>query len=242
MEYTEYDDLLGATINWKDAEVIHREITKRGTALEFVKRPGWRIACYMNGNIQSCEVDEEEYHTTLVDDAAYGQIVCIFGGGEGATASRVLRGHLVKHVDMIEWDCDVVRVFQEKFPQWARGAWSDSRLSICYEDAFVHITKMTDGLYNRVIVDLFEPSEKSDSEWLSFLKDVWRILTSGGKMAMYAGMYCPFTKGGVQSKIMGLIEDAGFTEVYMKKIYIPSFLGEACFIYGKKHLKEHSIQ
>jgi spermidine synthase len=196
----------------------------------------------MNGSIQSCEIDEVEYHTALVDDVIDGSIVCIFGGGEGATACRVLRKHHVTHVDMIEWDCDVVRVFQEKFPQWARGVWSDSRLSVYYQDAFEHITKMTDGLYSTVIIDLFEPSEKSDSEWTSFLKDVWRILASGGQVAMYAGMYCPFTKGGVQSSMMGFVEDAGFTRVYMKRTFIPSFLGEACFIYGKKHLKEHSIR
>jgi spermidine synthase len=60
----------------------------------------------------------------------------IIGGGEGATAREVLKWPDVEQVDMYEWDKDVVSLFSTKYPQWAKGAWENPKLSIHYEDIF----------------------------------------------------------------------------------------------------------
>lgn len=238
--YIEKDDNLGANIHWKDAICLFKHTTYKDTCLEFIHRPGWGIACYMNGCIQSCESDETYYHAALVQpcftvDTLNKKLnVCIFGGGEGATAREVLQHSEVDHVTMIEWDNDVIKVFQTKFPQWARGAWNDSRLEICIEDAFTHITSIPKDTYDIVILDLFEPEEQSIIIWKKFLLNVYEILQGNGTVAMYAGMYNFRNNGKPQDILINILTFVGFTNINMKRIFIPSFLGEACFIFATK--------
>jgi spermidine synthase len=236
--YIEKDESLGADIHWNNADIVYSLKTHKDTMLEFVSRPEWGISCYMNGTIQSCEFDEALYHTNLVrpifDDKTKNAVTCIFGGGEGATAREVLKFSSILHIDMIEWDSDVVDTFKAHFPQWAHGAWNDKRLSIYFYDAFTHITTMTDELYTHVIVDLFEPEDQFMNEWNIFYTNVYRILSNHGKVSLYAGMYNYFLRGAEQNKLIEVLNRVGFKNIHVKKVYIPSFLGEACFITAEK--------
>jgi spermidine synthase len=237
--YIERDAILGADIHWKDAVITYSQTTHRGTLLEFVNRPQWGTSCFMNSTIQSCMSDEYEYHTSLVNpcfekNPDSNNIVAIFGGGEGATAREVLRHANVSHVDMYEWDRDVVNVFQRVFPHWARGAWQDKRLNVHIEDAFAYILKIHNGTYNGVIVDLFEPEDQSFAEWKAFLTQVYRILGDSGSISMYIGMYDRQAGGIIQRQMCGLATDLGFLGVRMLRRYIPSYLGEACFLVAEK--------
>lgn len=240
MYFKENDNVLNATINWKDAKIVYEMNSCMGTNIKFIRRPNWGIACYMNDTIQSCEFDEKLYHSSLVDpilkksDSQSKNIVCIFGGGEGATAREVLKYNNTIHVDMIEWDKDVVNVFQTFCPEWAKGAWDDKRLSIHFKDAFKHILEITDNLYSHIIVDLFEPDELSHEIWNDFFKNIFRILQPGGKLSLYAGMYNYFEKGESQTKLSEILKNLGFQKIEFSKIFIPSFLGESCFIFAEK--------
>ena len=103
--YTEIDSRLGAHIVWNNAHVIYQERTHRDTLVEFVERPQWGVACFMNGTIQSCESDEYIYHRNLVDPCFRSSMpddcrVAIFGGGEWANAREVLKYDCVENVDM----------------------------------------------------------------------------------------------------------------------------------------------
>jgi hypothetical protein len=53
---------LGVSYHWSDARIVEQRTTERGTHLEMVHRPRWGKACYMKGEIQSCEMDERIYH------------------------------------------------------------------------------------------------------------------------------------------------------------------------------------
>ncbi len=102
----------GVSFHWRDAIVAESKTTDRGTVLEMIRRPQWGMACYMNGEIQSCEVDEKVYHQAFVDPimayVSQPKRVMIIGGGEGAMAREVLKWPSVEHVDMYEWDREVV--------------------------------------------------------------------------------------------------------------------------------------
>jgi spermidine synthase len=244
MAYIETDEQLGATIVWNDAQVLHQSVTHRGTRLEFVQRPRWGVTCFMNGVIQSCQADEHIYHRALVDPAIYepeqgGEyIVAIFGGGEGATAREVLKYPHVTGVDMFEWDSDVIDVFQHTFPQWAQGVWNDSRLSVFIHDAFRVITTISEGVYETVIIDLFEPDEQTGEVWLEFFRHVARILRPRGTVRIYAGMYDHFTNGEAQVYMCTILNRAGFINIRFTRVFVPSFLGEACFIYAEQNRTE----
>ena len=151
--------------------------------------------------------------------------VCIIGGGEGATAREVLKWPVEK-VDMYEWDKDVVELFK-KYPEWSQGAWDDPRLNVIHEDIFeVNVNKKYDAL----IIDLFEPSEK----WSELIK---KLSLWSNNIIMYAGMNCidpPYKK--LINMIQKLYDEwrgIPIQDVIVKKIYVPSFLGEAVFLVVK---------
>ena len=133
-------DEFGVVHLWNDTDINDFIVTKRGTDVEFIRRPKWGLACYMDNSIQSCEIDEELYHESLVHPAMAScnthKRVMIIGGGEGATAREVLKWSDVEHVDMFEWDEEVVQIFKTKYTQWAKGAWNDTRLKLHFVDIF----------------------------------------------------------------------------------------------------------
>jgi spermidine synthase len=235
--YTEIDSRLGAHIVWNNAHVIYQERTHRGTLVEFVERPQWGVACFMNGTIQSCESDEYIYHRNVVDLCFRSGMpddcrVAVFGGGEGATAREVLKYDCVENVDMFEWDRDIVRVFQTIFPSWADGAWNDSRLHVYFEDIFSYIAQIGDNTYDKIIIDLFEPDEQTVETWTLFLQHVRRILKPDGIISMYAGMYNHSSHKSDQGILTECLQSVGFSRIWQGRVYIPSFLGEACFLYA----------
>ena len=235
--YVEHDSRLGVTYTWHNATVEHRQTTLRGTLVEMVRRPGWGVACYMDGVIQSCERDEAVYHRALVERvlAAEPRSICIIGGGEGATAREVLADPFVGRCDMIEWDADVVGLFRDKYPQWPAGAFSDSRLRIEYRDVFEACRE--ERSYDAVVIDLFEPEEMGSDltgslsgrlEWIACLLRL--VGWAKRSVAIYAGM-----TGDVEVRIIKLaLEAAGFKTVVTYKVYVPSFMGEAHFVYADR--------
>ena len=177
-------------ISWKNIQSVDSVITQRNTHVEMVEHPRWGITCYMDNTIQSGEADEVLYHEALVHPAIscayYRKRIMIVGGGEGATAREVLKWPDVEHVDMYEWDKDVVSLFKEKYPQWAKGAWDDSRLKLHYDDIFEEIKMHPVKRYDVIIIDLFDYSEDDKNKWeiLLYHLPYW----SNGSIVMYAGM------------------------------------------------------
>lgn len=194
MSLTYYEDASpNCTIQWKNIQYIHSLTTKRGTTIQMIQRPEWGLTCYMNEAVQSCEVDERLYHEALVHPAmacAYDRKrVMIIGGGEGATAREVFKWLDVEEVDMYDWDEEVVSVFKERYPQWAKGAWGDPRLTLHYDDIFEVIKTPPKHRYDVIIVDLFDFTEEDHDKWDTLLYHLpnW----SKGPIGIYAGMRTP---------------------------------------------------
>ena len=222
------------TYIWHNATRVFSQTTRRGTLLEFIYRPDWGLACYMNGSIQSCEVDEKVYHKALVNpvlERLYPQRVAIFGGGEGATAREVLRRGSVTHVDMIDWDEDVVRTFQTHFPQWCK-VWSDSRLHIQFEDAFERVQRVPEELYDAVIIDMFDVDETTVHSCVLFLEQVAKWTRK--RIGMYVTTHTPFVREGdpILIKLENVLKNTGFTTRILST-YIPSFHGYSVFLLGE---------
>ena len=238
----------GVQYHWTDGRVIERQETAKGTLLEMVYRPRWGLACYMNGEIQSCETDERLYHETLVHPAMlYGgqpRRVLIIGGGEGATAREVLKWPSVERVEMYEWDAEVVNTFRTRYRQWAEGAWEDPRLVIHNEDIFsvVQPGRYPSVPYDVIVMDLFEPS--SDRRmWSLFSRLASDWLAEGGAMAMYAGIrnhwrdihpaeewLNPTRLQEDEEQQIELPRILTDRMVYSYRVFLPSFLGEAMFL------------
>jgi spermidine synthase len=246
MYYEDNIEEFGVAHSWHNAIIRDSIITGRGTKVEIVERPKWGLACYMDNSIQSAIIDERIYHEALVHPIMSSvkdrNRVMIIGGGEGATAREVLKWTGVERVDMYEWDKDVVDLFRNKYPEWADGAWNDSRLRIHYDNIFEVITNPPSNKYDVIIIDLFEPCEENKTQWNTLIRALPNWLTLHGSIVMYAGMRNileieqPYEKlikmieykeymPGVEIRDLSLLKD-----IIPYKVFIPSFSGESMFL------------
>jgi spermidine synthase len=238
---------LGVTYQWNNAWIIDSIHTKRNTHVEMVERPHWGVACYMNNAIQSCELDEAIYHEALVHPAMASiyqpKRVMIMGGGEGATAREVLKWPTVEQVDMYEWDQEVVQLFQRKYPQWAKGAWDDPRLTIHHHDMMEVIQTPPDRLYDVIIIDLFDPCEEDHALWTTLFQHLPNWVTMDGSIVLYAGMRCITQPIQPYQYLLHLLDESPLYhmkhdtrgEVIPYRVFIPSFLGESTFLLLKSN-------
>jgi len=239
-----------------EATIKDSIITHRGTKVEMVVRPDWGLACYMDNSIQSAVIDEQIYHESLVHPVMLSvterRRVMIIGGGEGATAREVLKWSGVFHVDMYDWDEDVIKLFKKKYPQWAGGAWNDPRLHIHSVDIFEAI-KTPPVVYNRydvIIIDLFEPCEENYAQWSTLINLLHAWISIDGSIVMYAGMRyiekpSPYKSiiEIINSRPVQVLKDFSFNkEIVPYKVYIPSFTGESVFLLLKNHFLAYNFK
>lgn len=228
-------------------ETIRESIlTHRGTKVDMVEQADGTIACYMDDEIQSSESDEALYHEALVvpvmEAAKKRSRVMIVGGGEGATAREVLAWPDVQQVDMYEWDRDVVNLFRTKYPQWAKGAWEDSRLQLHYEDIFEAIRHPPVERYDVMIIDLFDPSEENIMSWYDLLIHLHHWIHPHGCIVLYAGVH---DQEGGTSSIKRLTQILEYEDTWQGipvklvplrktiqayEVYIPCFGGNSAFL------------
>lgn len=209
-------------------------ITHRETRVEMIQCPTWGISCFMDGVIQSCEMDEAMYHISLVHPTMmvnpYAERVLIIGGGEGATAREVLKWTSVKQVDMYDWDKDVVQLFQSKYPQWAKGAWENEKLALHFDNIFDVILSPPDKPYDVIIIDLFDPEEENVEHWKHLLHHLPRWSTPNTSIVMYAGMMKNEIVQPYQMLKDIIAQSYTNKDVQLYTVPIQSFMGDAAFL------------
>ena len=239
-DYVERDG--GITRIWHSTRCVERFNTRKGTLVEMIDIPVWGISCFMNGIIQSSTCDEEIYHKTFVSAASKllradssNVRVCIFGGGEGAIAREALLDRRVTHVDMIDWDEEVVDLFRMKFTQWGKGAWDDPRLRVQFADAFAVCNEPRDRHYDVVLVDLFdlEDTEEDKTRWTEFLTRC--LAWTRQSFAMYIGTHAPVirSRSGIVRTLRAVLKKEGFL-TKLVYVYVPSFSGYSVFLCGRR--------
>lgn len=150
----------------------------------------WGKALILGGELQSTEGDQHLYHEalcSLVNQSAAKHIL-VLGGGEGATADRILKYAPNKQVVMVEIDQKVVDVCKEQMPSLGNKVWDDPRLHLVIGDAFKFVEDTTE-VYDAVISDLSSPVVDGSSEPLfhaDFYEKVKKILRPRGLFVMQA--------------------------------------------------------
>lgn len=245
--------------------ILHQPfITSRNTKINFVENSIYGTVCYMNDLVQSATSDEKIYHQFFTDLAIENHKnnesnVLIIGSGEGCLARELLKYKTVKNITMVDWDKDVVEIFQSpKFvDKWAgKSTWSDLRLKVIIADAW-EWTKRTElgtgtGLrstekYDMILVDLFDPKTSLDEleRWEKLLIQVRELLAIGGTLVVYCGMMgediyqetkfflnCGEFWRGIE--ISGT--DRRFLQISYHQVHIPSFEGNAVFLKADGYL------
>ncbi len=190
---------------------------------------------FMDGQVQSSQADERLYHEALVVPAISARADCtggdvlILGGGEGCVAREVFKWG-AKSITQYDHDEQFVRWARHGLAHWNCGAYDDPRLQFHSED--VEVAMKYGRKYDTIFVDLFDP-DKTTLNWFSdVLLGCVRKLRAGGVLAAYIGD-APRGAADVSAEIVfRLVETLGERGcVIPYRVYVPSFYGEACFVF-----------
>lgn len=128
--------------------------------------PDYGRCLFLDGDLQSAEIDQNAYHAALVEPAFRFNpnihTALVLGGGEGATARKILNHQGVEKVTMVDIDEQLVTICEQHLPEWHQGAFADKRLSVTYQDASEFVQKPAEQ-YDLIVWDLTDPYRWQDN-------------------------------------------------------------------------------
>ncbi len=182
---------------------------------------------FLDGKLQSAEIDEHIYHEMLVHPVMLmhpsPRNVLIMGGGEGATLREVLK-YPVEKVYMVDIDEELVNMCKKYLPKWHAGSFDDKRSIVLFQDARKFVEEYKGEPFDVVISDLTEPVEEGPAIYL-FTREFYSTLKSkmseDGVFVAQAGsaeyLYTEFI-----SALSATLKDV-FPQVYGYHDYVFSF-------------------
>jgi spermidine synthase len=125
-------------------------------------RAGFQL--FLNGNLQFSSTDEYRYHEALVHPAMIvsnsPKRVLVLGGGDGLALREILKYPSVERVTLVDLDPEMTKL-SNRFPLLARlnqQSFSDPRVQVINEDAFIWVEQTKEPLYDAAIVDFPDPN------------------------------------------------------------------------------------
>ncbi len=205
--------------------------------VEIVEVYDYGKCLFIDGKLQSSQVDEWIYHEALVHPAMIThpnpKKVAILGGGEGATLREVLR-YDVEKVVMIDIDREIVELCKKYLPEWHQGSFDDPRVKLVIEDARKYLEE-TNEIFDVIIIDLTDPVPGCPSVKLytrEFYEIVYKRLSSNGVMVTQAtSAHIPRCKN--YAIIYNTIRQI-FPVVRAYRVFVPSFVSPWGFVLGSK--------
>lgn len=153
---------------------------------------------FLDGKIQSAELDEFVFHEALVHPALITHLsparVLVIGGGEGATIREVLRHNAVEEAVMVDIDRKLVELCKEYLPEWSAGSFSDKKTHLLFGDANEYLAGVK-GEFDVIISDLTEPVKEGPSVYLftrEFFSRIEAALRENGIFVLQAGSTDPY--------------------------------------------------
>lgn len=211
--------------------------------IEIIKTGNLGKCLFLDGKMQSAEVDEFIYHEAIVHPVMLlsdtPKRVLVAGGGEGATIREVLK-YPVEEVVMVDLDEEIVKICMEHLPEWNNGAFDDPRVKLIIDDARNYISK-TKNYFDVIIVDLPEPTEGGPAFLLytkNFYEKVKEALTDKGLMVTQAASVS-INNLKVFASIVNTLKEV-FPYVNPYTVYIPSFFAPWGFVLASKSMKPAS--
>jgi len=146
-------------------------------------------ALFLDGKMQSAEIDEALYHEMLVHPGLLvhpkPSEVLIIGGGDGGTLREVLK-HDVHKAVMVELDQAVVDAAKAYLPNHSTG-FSDPRALVLYEDGYEFLKRTPPESYDAIIVDSPDPVGPAKALFTAeFYAEAERVLSSPGVLVVQA--------------------------------------------------------
>ncbi len=165
-----------------NSPVIYEKNT-RYQQIVVTDHPDLGYTLYLNGQLQTSEEDEYQYHEPLVHVPMVThpdpRTVLIIGGGDGGALEEVLKHDTVEHVDLVELDPAVIETAKRYLPSICKDAFDDERLSIHYIDGWRFLREYSGDGYDVAILDLPDPETETVAllytrEFYSSVREVLR--------------------------------------------------------------------
>ncbi len=220
---------------------IEKEIFRGRTAFQEVfifKSPGFGIMLALDGIIQLSQSDEFIYHEMITHVPLLAHPApkrfLVVGGGDGGVL-REARKHPVRELYQVEVDREIVALSREKLPFISKGAFSDKRLSICFEDGSKFMGRHR-SFFDVIVVDSTDPVGPGKTLFQqTFYKKVCHALTAEGIAIFQLGPFLDFKP---------VIENAAkklktlFRYVHPMRLPMPSYScgSEYCFMLASKRI------
>jgi spermidine synthase len=147
----------------------------------------------------------------------------VLGGGDGLAAREILRDSRVAHVDLVDLDPEMTRMFRQ-IPQLValnQGSLSNPRLTVTNADAFRWV-RAARGAYDAILIDFPDPTDYALGKLytVSFYREVARLLAPQGVMVVQSTS--PMVAPRSYWTVAQTLEAAGLsTRGY--HAYVPSF-------------------
>ena len=157
----------------------------------FIERHTTGIAFYINGDLQFDTADEALYHEYLVIPSISLAVkrfpqtdlrVLICGGGDGLAARDVLRYPQVNHIDLVDYNPEVLELAKTVFKPFNGSSLESERLTVHTEEAFEFVSTIPDNSYHVVICDFTYPTSPEDTSIYSreWFQQISRVLIPAG--------------------------------------------------------------
>jgi spermidine synthase len=191
--------------------------------------------------IQSSEIDCHVYHEVLVHSSMLTvrnpKKALILGGGEGTTASELLRYKDVS-IDWVEIDGEVVSLCKRYLPYALKR--QDKRVNLVIGDAIDFVYKAKDK-YDVIFGDLIDPYQvpiATDVYSERFARQISKILTKDG---VYVTLGWDLKKSGWDYSQMPVYLKKVFPVVRAMNFYMPGFSMVFTLIIASKDRDPKSI-
>lgn len=197
-------------------------------------------ALFLDGILQSAQVDEYIYHESLVHPAMVTvgnpERVLILGTGEGAALREVVKYSSVKEVVTVDIDYELINYVKEYLKEFHNDSFKDPRVKEIYQDAvdYVRNTVTTGEKFDVVIMDLTDPygSEIGAKVYsVDVIRGIYSMLNDNGALIVQAGSSFLFPRE------YGLVYDTVkliFPLVTEYQVWVPSFMYSESFILATK--------
>lgn len=216
----------------------------------------WRndTRLFINGNIQFSSIDEFRYHESLVHPALRilpqpPKKVLLLGGGDGLGVREVLKHRGVEHIDLVDLDPVMTKIFTEVegLSALSNHALRHKKVKVHNLDAQVFLEKSSDQ-WDAIIIDLPDPNNTSLGKLYSqnFYRLVAKHLTPTGVFVTQATspFYATQAFWCIANTIQATTTNSESSPIYMLpyRASVPSF-GEWGFVMGSlKPLNPNHIQ
>ena len=205
--------------------------------LEIVKTNLFGEALFLDNELQLTLRDEYIYHESLVHPGMSLSLqpkrVCILGGGDGCAAREVLKWSGVEQIDIVDWDKEVLNLFQDKYCHWNSMSFHSPKVKCFAEDV---LKFQPQGTYDIVFVDLVDPDYKDKNSrllWEPLIQKLPCFVNENGSLVLNVGGMKPWNTVN-QEWINMLLANAFKTNTTHKlqayKCFVPSFATDWCFL------------